>query len=311
MDHVTEKNIKSGKNITLVGALVNVLLIFLKLMTGIFGHSQALIADAIHSVSDLFTDIAVLIGLRVGRKAPDEKHPFGHARLETLTSAVLGLVLIGTACYLGVEASLNIYYHTELHPTGLALVGAAVSIASKEALYQYTVFIGKRLKSQLIIANAWHHRSDSLSSVAVLLGVGGAIINPSWHILDAYATLIVSFFIIKVALDILRQALREFTDTAPEPEVLEEMRQCILGVQGVIGTHDIRVRTSGGLYQMEAHILVNGQITVIEGHKIAKDVEKCLNDALEDLGSVIVHVDPAVEEKVEKDNVSVHIGRPE
>ena len=299
MNQLAENNIQSGKNITIIGALVNVFLIVLKFITGIFGHSQALIADAIHSLSDLFTDIAVLIGLRVGRKAPDINHPFGHARIETMTSAILGLVLIGTACYLGFKASLNIYNHTEFHPTGLALIGAALSIAFKEALYHYTVFIGKRLKSQLIIANAWHHRSDSLSSVAVLLGVSGAIINPAWHILDAYATLIVSFFIIKVGLDILRKTVREFTDTAPEPTVLEDMRQCILEVEGVIETHDIRVRTSGGLYQMEAHILVDGGISVRDGHRIAKEAEKCLFDVLDDLDSVIVHVDPTIDEDEE------------
>ena len=299
MNPFSENNSNSGKNITLIGALVNVFLILLKFITGIFGHSQALIADAIHSVSDLFTDIVVLIGLKVGSKAPDANHPFGHARIETLTSAILGLILIGTAFYLGYEASLNIYNHTEFHPTGLALIGAALSIAFKEALYHYTVFIGKRLKSQLIVANAWHHRSDSLSSVAVLLGVGGALLNPTWHILDAYATLIVSFFILKVGLDILRKTLREFTDTAPEPKILEEMKICILGVEGVLDTHDIRARTSGGLYQMEAHILVDGKISVTEGHKIAKEVEKCLYDVLDDLDSVIVHVDPTISENTE------------
>ena len=301
MNELAENKSNAGKNITLVGALVNVFLIILKFITGLLGHSQALIADAIHSVSDLFTDIVVLIGLRVGSKAPDENHPFGHARIETLTSAILGLALIGTACYLGIEASLNIYNHTEFHPTSLALLGAALSIVFKEALYQYTVFIGKRLKSQLILANAWHHRSDSLSSVAVFLGVGGAVLNPDWHILDAYATLIVSFFILKVGLDILRKTSREFTDTAPEPKILEEMKICILGVEGVLDTHDIRVRTSGGQYQMEAHILVNGGISVREGHKIAKEVEKCLYDTLDDLDSVIVHVDPTISENSEKD----------
>ena len=301
MNELAENKSNAGKNITLVGALVNVFLIILKFITGLLGHSQALIADAIHSVSDLFTDIVVLIGLRVGSKAPDENHPFGHARIETLTSAILGLALIGTACYLGIEASLNIYNQTEFHPTSLALLGAALSIVFKEALYQYTVFIGKRLKSQLILANAWHHRSDSLSSVAVLLGVGGAVLNPDWHILDAYATLIVSFFILKVGLDILRKTSREFTDTAPEPKILEEMKICILGVEGVLDTHDIRVRTSGGQYQMEAHILVNGGISVREGHKIAKEVEKCLYDTLDDLDSVIVHVDPTISENSEKD----------
>ena len=292
MNPLIQNRLHSGRKVTLIGILVNIFLVVLKFITGLLGHSQALIADAIHSVSDLFTDIIVLLGLRAGNKAPDEEHPFGHARIETLTSAILGLLLIGTAGYLGFKASLNIYYRIESHPTGLALIGAALSIALKEALYHYTVFVGKRLKSQLIVANAWHHRSDSLSSVAVFLGVGGAILNPAWHILDAYATLIVSFFILKVGLDILRKALGEFTDRAPAPEVLEKIRQCIVDVGGVIDTHDIRVRTAGGLYQMEAHILVDGSLTVREGHRIAKEVERCLNEGIEDLDSVIVHVDP-------------------
>jgi cation diffusion facilitator family transporter len=145
----------------------------------------------------------VLFGIKIGRKPPDKEHHFGHARIETLASAIVGLALIGTAVYLGIDAALNIHRHTESHPTGVALIGAGVSIALKEALYRYTVLIGRRLKSQLIVANAWHHRSDALSSVAVLLGVAGTLINPSWHILDAFAALIVSFFIIKVGFDIL------------------------------------------------------------------------------------------------------------
>jgi cation diffusion facilitator family transporter len=288
---------QAGRSVTLVGALVNGLLILLKFFAGIFGQSQALIADAIHSVSDLFTDAVVLFGIRIGRKAPDEKHQFGHARIETLASAIVGMALIATALYLGIEACLNIYNHTEYHPTGLALIGAGVSIALKEALYHYTVHTGRRIKSQLIVANAWHHRSDALSSVAVLLGVAGTLINPSWHILDVFAALLVSFFIVKVGLDILRNSLREFTDTAPQPEILKKISDCIRSVEGVFDMHDLRVRTSGGLYQMETHIVVDGQLTVTEGHRIAKVVESCLVDEIEDLDRVIIHVDPAIEEK--------------
>ena len=170
---------RAGQRVTWVGAVANTLLIALKFSAGILGHSQALIADAVHSVSDLFTDAIVLLGLRIGGKAPDEGHQFGHARIETLASAIVGLALIATALYLGIDAVLNIYRHTEYHPTKLALIGAGVSIVLKEALYHYTVRTGRRIKSQLIIANAWHHRSDALSSVAVLLGVTGTLINPS------------------------------------------------------------------------------------------------------------------------------------
>ena len=287
---------KAGRSVTLVGVLVNAFLILFKFLAGIFGQSQALIADAVHSISDLFTDFVVLLGLRMGRKAPDEKHHFGHARIETLASAIVGLALIATALCLGTKAIWNIYHHTEYHPTWLALVGAGVSIALKEALYHYTIHIGRRIKSSAIVANAWHQRSDALSSVAVLLGVAGARIKPSWHILDSFAALLVSFFIVKVGLEILWNTLPEFTDTAPQPETLNKITDCIRTVEGVIDMHDLRVRTSGGLYQMETHIVVDGQLSVAEGHRIAKAVESCLAEEIADVDQIIVHVDPAMEE---------------
>jgi len=288
---------RAGRSVTLVGALVNALLILLKFLTGVFGQSQALIADAVHSLSDLITDAVVLFGLRVGRKAPDEQHQFGHARIETLASAIVGLALIVTALYLGIDASLNIYSRAEYHPTGLALIGAGVSIALKEALYHYTLHAGRRIKSSLVVANAWHHRSDALSSVAVLLGVAGTLINPSWHVLDSFAALLVSFFIVKVGIDILRGSLREFTDTAPPQEILDKIRDCARSVDGVFDMHDLRVRTSGGLYQMETHIVVDGRLSVAEGHRIAKVVEGCLSEEIDDLDRVIVHVDPVIEDE--------------
>jgi cation diffusion facilitator family transporter len=295
MNEALISSVKQGRKVTLIGFIANALLIVLKFLTGIFGGSQALIADAIHSISDLFTDAVVLFGIKIGRKPPDKEHHFGHARIETLASAIVGLALIVTAVYLGIEAALNIYRNTEYHPTGVALIGAGMSIAVKEALYRYTVIVGRRIKSQLIVANAWHHRSDALSSVAVLLGVAGTLINPSWHILDAYAALIVSFFIVKVGLDILRKTLREFTDTAPRPEIMEKLMQLSRAVEGVMDAHDLRVRTSGGFYQAEIHIVVDGQLTVIEGHRIAKTVERSLAEEMEELDRVIVHVDPVVE----------------
>jgi len=285
----------TGKKVTLVGVMVNTLLILIKLIAGIFGSSQALIADAVHSFSDLFTDVVVLVGLKISHKPPDKTHHFGHARIETLASTIVGMALILTALYIGIEASLTIYRHTEYHPTSLALFGAGISIALKEALYHYTIRTGRRIKSQLIVANAWHHRSDALSSVAVFIGVAGTQLNPSWHILDSFAALLVSFFIVKVGLEILRDAMREFTDTAPKPEIIGKIRQCALSVNGVLDTHDLRIRTSGGLYQMEIHIVVDGQLTVLEGHKIAKAVEGCLFEDVGNFSSITIHVDPEVD----------------
>jgi cation diffusion facilitator family transporter len=284
---------RAGRGVTLVGAVVNMMLALVKFVAGVMGQSQALIADAVHSISDLITDGIVLLGIKMGRREPDESHHFGHARLETLAAGTVGLALIGAASYIGAEAVMNIYRNVPYHPKPLALLAAAVSIVTKEALYRYTVITGRRINSQLIVANAWHHRSDALSSLAVLLGVGGALLNPEWHILDSYAALLVSLFIIKVGLGILRDTLREFTDTAPDPKVLERIRHCAQGVEGVMGMHDLRVRTSGGRYQMEAHIVVDGGMTVTAGHGVAKAVENCLLDEIEDLDRVIIHVDPA------------------
>jgi cation diffusion facilitator family transporter len=287
---------KDGRKVTLRGAAVNVFLIALKLVGGYFGRSQALVADAVHSLSDLVTDAVVLIGLRVGGKAADEGHPFGHGRFETLSSAVIGLALLGVAIYLGVESGLNIYHHTEHHPTWVALGAAGLSIIFKEILYRYTIRVGRRLRSGAIVANAWHHRSDALSSVAVFIGVGGAQIRPAWHILDAYAALVVAFLIAKVGLEVLWASVREFTDSAPRPQVLERILFCARSVEGVIDLHDLKVRTSGGLFQMELHVVIDGELTVRQGHRIAKDVEKCLVGEFEELSQVIVHVDPSTQE---------------
>jgi cation diffusion facilitator family transporter len=297
MPESMETSTTTGSKVTLVGVMVNTLLIVLKLVAGIFGSSQALIADAVHSISDLFTDAVVLFGIKISNKPPDKTHHFGHARIETLASTIVGMALIATALYIGIEASLTIYRHTEYHPTTLALFGAGISIVLKEVLYHYTIRTGRRIKSQLIVANAWHHRSDALSSVAVFIGVAGTQINPSWHILDSFAALLVSFFIVKVGLEILRDAFREFTDTAPKPEIIGKIQHCALSVNGVLDTHDLRVRTSGGFYQMEIHIVVDGQLTVLEGHKIAKAVEGCLVEDVGNFGSITIHVDPEIENR--------------
>jgi cation diffusion facilitator family transporter len=294
MSESNPTSLNAGQRVTWAGVMVNTALMLIKFAAGIFGNSQALIADAVHSFSDLFTDAVVLVGLKYSNKPPDKTHHFGHARIETLGSTIVGIALIGTALYIGINSCITIYYHNEYHPTFLALSGAGISIVFKEALYHYTIRIGRRIKSQLIAANAWHHRSDGLSSVAVFMGVGGTLIKPSWHILDAYAALLVSFFVIKVGLEILRNALREFTDTAPNPEIIVKIEECALSVKGVLDTHDLRVRTSGGLYQMEIHVVVDGQLTVSEGHNIAKEVERCLVEDVGNFDRIIIHVDPSI-----------------
>lgn len=288
-----QEQFQAGRRVTLIGVFVNLFLFVLKLISGILGHSQGLVADAVHSLSDLFTDFVVFLGLKAGHKAPDETHHFGHGRYETLASSVVGLALIAVALYLGVESGFNIYYHNEQHPSWFTLIVAGSSIVFKEVLYRYTIAVGHRMKSSSLVANAWHHRSDALSSVAVLLGLAGAQIRQDWHILDSYAALVVSFLILKVGVEVVWSSLLEFTDTAPKEDVLSRIQTCALKVEGVLGLHDLKVRTSSGLYQMEIHVVVDGDLSVRAGHNIAKAVESCLMDEFEDLGQIIVHVDPS------------------
>ena len=292
MTQAESEKVRAGKRVTWAGVVANAFLIILKFFAGVFGHSQALIADAIHSISDFFTDAVVLVGLSMGRKAPDADHHFGHARIETTASGLVGISLLAVAVLIGYDAARDIYYHTETHPTWLAIAGAGLSILIKEFLYRYTVIVGRRIKSTAVMANAWHHRSDALSSVAVLIGVTTAQFKPGWHILDAYAALLVSFFIVKVALDILRNTLREITDTAPEPEVMEKITHCIRSVPNVIAIHDLRARTIGGRYDLSVHVVVDPGLSVVEGHEAAREVEQCLIGEIEDVGGITVHIDP-------------------
>lgn len=279
--------------ITITGGCANLFLIMIKFGAGFFGHSQALIADAIHSISDLFTDAVVMFGLWRGRKPPDESHHFGHGRIETLATATVGLTLIGAAFYLGLRSAAGLYSGNIYHPTALALVGAGISIAFKEGLYHFTVRVGRRIKSELVVANAWHHRSDAFSSVAVFIGVAVARINPRLHYFDALAALLVSLFILKVGYEIFKKALAELSDTAPSAEIQDRINRCACSVKQVLDTHDLRVRTIQGRYQIEIHIVVDGQQTVAQGHAVAKAVEHCLICDFMEIDKVIVHVDPA------------------
>jgi len=283
----------AGAAVTGWGALINLLLVGAKLLAGIFGHSQALIADAVHSLSDLLTDAVVLVGLRVGRKAPDAGHPFGHGRLETLALAVVGLALLGAAVVIGYDAARAIYAHSEQRPTWLAAAGAAVSVLAKEGIYRYTVHVGRKIGSPLVVANAWHHRSDALSSVAVLVGVAAAQIHDAWHILDAYAAGLVSFFIVKVGLEVLWDAARELSDAAPKLAVVESIAACAGGVEGVEGVHDVKVRSSAGRYHVLIHVDVPGELTVVEGHAVGSTVSRRVRERIPEVDDVLVHVDPA------------------
>lgn len=291
-DSKQQQSEQAGLRVTWIGALGNLVLVLAKFIGGVVGNSQALIADAVHSISDFVTDAVVLVGVRAGRRAPDSDHAFGHGRIETLTSAVVGVILVLVGLLLGYNAAVAVYEHSVSHPTWLALAAAILSIVVKETLYRYTIRVGRRIRSAAVIANAWHHRSDALSSIAVVVGVSAALIEPSWHILDAWAAILVAVFIVKVGLEIVWGAGKEMIDTAPDPEALKRIQSRVNGVEGVLESHDLKVRTSSGMMLVQVHIRVDGEQTVRRGHQVADEVEETLL-AEDDVCDVIVHMDPA------------------
>jgi cation diffusion facilitator family transporter len=286
------QHLASGLTATWIGALTNVLLVVLKLSVGIVGRSQALIADGVHSISDLFSDMAVYFGLKWGRKAADEAHPYGHGRIETLSGLVVGLILFLVALGIAYNAVVSIYRHETEAPSVLVIFVAGFSIVIKEVLYWYTLAVGRRIDSPALIANAWHHRSDALSSVAVLIGVGVAYLNPEWHVADSVAALVVSYFIVRVSVSLLSTAANELVDTTPGPDVMDGIRQRASAITGVREVHDIRARKSGPHILVELHIVVDKDITVLEGHGIAKQVEGALLHELPKVSKVTIHIDP-------------------
>ena len=286
------RDVKSGVKITWVGMVVNIFLVIIKVVIGIIAKSQALIADGIHSLSDLFSDIVVLFGLKWGRKEEDEDHPYGHGRIETISSMLVGLLLILVGFGLVFDSFQSIYNHKDTAPGGLAIFAALISVILKEILYWYTVKIGRSIKSLAIIGNAWHHRTDALSSVAVLIGVMAAYFNPAWHIADAYAELIVTIFILKVGKDLMWSAIKEVIDTAPDKKILKQLELTAIEIDDVLEAHDIRARYSGGQIFVEIHIVVDPELTVRQGHEIAKKVEKALLREVDEVTRVIVHIDP-------------------
>lgn len=283
---------RSGMRVTWWGLAVNVGLAVIKFVAGTWGNSQALVADAVHSLSDLFSDIVVLLGLRWGRKGEDADHHYGHGRIETLSALIVGVILIAVGIGIIYSAVVTIRQQDFSTPGPLVLAAAFLSIVAKEAIYRYTISVGRRIRSLAIVANAWHHRTDALSSIAVLIGVTAAYLNPDWQIADPIAAIVVSGFIIKVGASLTWGSLREVVDTAPDQEVLREIVTKAVDIEGVDNVHDLRARYSGSEIFVELHIIVDPNLTVREGHDIATAVEHRLLDEMPDVTRAIVHVDP-------------------
>lgn len=283
--------------VTIVGSIVNFLLLVFKFFAGIAGHSAAMLADAVHSLSDFITDIVVIVFVRIAGKPEDKGHDYGHGKYETLATAIIGLLLLCVGFGIFWNGASSIYTFLrggQLESPGVvALVAALVSIVSKEILYQYTVIQGKKLNSQAVIANAWHHRSDALSSIGTAIGIGGAILlGDHWRVLDPVAAVVVSFFIMKVSVRLLIPCVDELLEKSLPEDVEKEIEQTVLSFPGVSQPHHLRTRRIGNYYAIELHVRMDGKITLEEAHSTATAIENKLKEIFGKGTHVGIHVEP-------------------
>lgn len=283
--------------VTIIGSVVNVLLLVLKFVAGVLGHSSAMVADAVHSLSDFLTDIVVLVFVKISGKPKDKSHEYGHGKFETLALTIIGLVLVLVALGIISEgvSKIDDYFEGQTleAPGMLALWAAFASILLKEAVYRYSIIKAKKLESQALEANAWHHRSDALSSVGTLVGVGGAIfLGQRWVILDPIASVVVGVFIGKVAFDLLKNGVGDLTDKALPESVEQEILQMVSEVENVGNPHNLKTRRIGNHYAIELHIKMDGGITLTEAHDKATEIEKLLRSKYGKETHVAVHVEP-------------------
>ena len=283
--------------VTIVGSIVNFLLLVFKFFAGIAGHSAAMLADAVHSLSDFITDIVVIVFVRIAGKPEDKGHDYGHGKYETLATAIIGLLLLCVGFGIFWNGASSIYTFLrggQLESPGVvALVAALGSIVSKEILYQYTVIQGKKLNSQAVIANAWHHRSDALSSIGTAIGIGGAILlGDHWRVLDPVAAVVVSFFIMKVSVRLLIPCVDELLEKSLPEDVEKEIEQTVLSFPGVSQPHHLRTRRIGNYYAIELHVRMDGKITLEEAHSTATAIENKLKEMFGKGTHVGIHVEP-------------------
>jgi cation diffusion facilitator family transporter len=286
--------------VTLIGSAVNAVLIVLKFIAGIVGKSSAMIADAVHSLSDFITDVIVLVFVKIAGKPRDKGHDYGHGKFETFATMIIGLLLSLAGVGLlanGIDLVIkSCNGHTLERPTMLALVIAVVSILSKEWLYRFTAAKGREVNSQAVVANAWHHRSDAISSAGTLVGVAGAMfLGDSWRILDPVAAIVVSLFIIKSGYDIMKPSVNELLESSL-PEAQEtEIRQLVLGVPGIISVHNLRTRRIGNGIAVDLHAKMDGSISLTEAHSRASAAEKAIRERFGTNAIINIHMEPVTD----------------
>ena len=280
--------------VSMVSIIGNAILSTLKLLAGILAHSGAMISDAVHSASDVFSSIIVIIGVKISAKDSDHDHPYGHERFECVAAVVLAVILFITGLFIGHSALEQITAGEERQlviPGALALAAAVVSIVTKEAMYWYTRFYAKRLDSGALMADAWHHRSDALSSVGALIGIAGA--RMGYPILDPIASLVICVFVLKAACDIFKDAMKKMVDHACDAEMEESLRQCASAQPGVLGIDLLQTRIFGNKIYVDIEISADGQITLAESHAIAEQVHAAIEAQFTKVKHIMVHVNPA------------------
>ena len=283
--------------VTIIGGIINVVLLLFKFVAGFLGNSAAMMADAVHSLSDFVTDAIVIIFIRISGKPQDKSHDYGHGKYETLALTIIGMMLLAVAMaivYGGLTKIISWAKGEPLEAPGmLALWAALLSIVLKEGIYRYSMVKAHQLNSQAVEANAWHHRSDALSSVGTAVGIGGAIfLGQRWTVLDPIASIIVGMFILKVSVDLLRNGVGDLMEQSLPDAIENEILQLAASVPGVAGPHDLRTRRLGNHYAIELHILMDGDITLREAHNKADEVEAILRQHYGPDTHIAVHVEP-------------------
>ena len=283
--------------VTLVGSVVNVVLLLFKFAAGIMGHSAAMVADAVHSLSDFVTDVIVLVFIHISGKPQDKSHDYGHGKYETLAMTLIGVALFIVALGILNSGAMNIKLWLDGEqleaPGTIALWAALLSVVLKEAVYRYSMMKARQLNSPAVEANAWHHRSDALSSIGTSVGIGGAIfLGQRWTVLDPIASVIVGVFIVKVSISLLRRGIGDLLEQSLPDAVEEEILQMVAALPGLSKPHDLRTRRIGNHYAIELHILMDGDITLREAHDKASEVEEILKSHYGQETHVAVHVEP-------------------
>lgn len=299
-----DQSVRIIRRVTWVGFWVNALLMVLKILFGIVGHSDALVADGVHSLSDFVTDLIVLAFVAIAYKSADNDHPYGHGKYETFASLLIALVLLIVAVgigWAGVDNIIGSFDGRVLPRPGVyTLVVALVSIVAKEWLYRYTAKAGRRVDSASLIANAWHHRSDALSSVATLVGVGAAFfLGERWRVLDPIASVLIAVFIALSAIRMAKPSWQELLEQSLPTDMVDEVRRTIMSVPGVLACHRLRTRRNGHSVIIDVHIKVDPDITVTQGHSIATAVERALRDMISPAVITYVHVEPYADDTLD------------